>query len=166
MAARGARRRRAFRSRRRHRLSGRRTGHHHTDRWGGSAGAHRTGRITGTGTGTVLDVLRSDPQRRFTMLLRCFEHRLTDLLSGPGRSLLAPTDAPSSGTSCADVGAAATRNGGAPGARQRPVGQGCRALIELRERLGDDAWQELWSAPTAEFLERYRALTGIDLRPA
>ncbi len=56
--------------------------------------------------------------------------------------------------------------GGAPGARQRPVGQGCRAMIELRERLGDDAWQELWSAPTAEFLERYRALTGIDLRPA
>lgn len=69
----------------------------------------------------------------------------------------------------ADEVAAAVREavtGGAPGARQRPVGQGCRAMIELRERLGDDAWQELWSAPTAEFLERYRALTGIDLRPA
>ncbi|MEZ5236605.1 MAG: hypothetical protein R2749_28515 [Acidimicrobiales bacterium] len=42
------------------------------------------------------------------------------------------------------------------------MGQGCRALIELRERLGDG---RLWSAP-CEFLERYRALTGIDLRPA
>ena len=46
-----------------------------------------------------------------------------------------------------------------------PVGQGCDALIALRDRLGEKAWLELWSLPTAAFLERYRSLTGLDVGP-
>jgi NAD(P)-dependent dehydrogenase (short-subunit alcohol dehydrogenase family) len=44
-----------------------------------------------------------------------------------------------------------------------PVGQGCLEEIEHRARHTDESWIDLWSSPTADFLERYRQLTGIDL---
>lgn len=51
-----------------------------------------------------------------------------------------------------------------PDARFRyPVGQGCVETIQLRAEMRDEDWIALWGAPTAEFLERYRELTGTDL---
>jgi hypothetical protein len=37
-------------------------------------------------------------------------------------------------------------------------------MIELRQRLADEAWIELVNSPTRVFVERYHELTGADLR--
>jgi NAD(P)-dependent dehydrogenase (short-subunit alcohol dehydrogenase family) len=43
------------------------------------------------------------------------------------------------------------------------VGSGIDELIELRSRHSDEAWVELWSSDTADFLARFTDLTGVDL---
>jgi len=51
------------------------------------------------------------------------------------------------------------------GPLRRPVGQGCEALVGLRDRLGEEAWVRLWSLPTDRFLEQYREVSGLDVAP-
>ncbi len=43
------------------------------------------------------------------------------------------------------------------------VGAGVDELIALRRRHDDEAWIELWSSETPEFLRRYQELTGLDV---
>lgn len=64
----------------------------------------------------------------------------------------------------ADVVAAAVADPSGP--LRRTVGVGIDELIELRRRHRDEEWIELWSSDTADFLSRYRSLTGVDLTAA
>jgi len=43
------------------------------------------------------------------------------------------------------------------------VGVGIDELIDLRSRHNDEEWIDLWSCETSQFLQRFRALTGVDL---
>ena len=45
---------------------------------------------------------------------------------------------------------------------RNPVAQGCSETIAIRSRHTDEAWAELWCAPTAEFLGRWGKLRGAD----
>jgi NAD(P)-dependent dehydrogenase (short-subunit alcohol dehydrogenase family) len=43
------------------------------------------------------------------------------------------------------------------------VGVGIDELIDLRSRHNDEEWIDLWSCETSQFLQRFQALTGVDL---
>ena len=44
-----------------------------------------------------------------------------------------------------------------------PVARWSQDLIDLRRRLDDESWLDLMSAPTRDFVERYKVASGVDL---